>query len=152
MHYKFVLTPNLGFMLPIILLFSGEMLGAKELAFNSKQVQINDETYFLEIAKSREQRLHGLMFRRDLDSRNGMLFIYPKSAKHQIWMKNTLIELNVLWIDETGKVLDIQRLEPCQLNPCVSYGINKPSKYIIELNGLTHNIEVGDEIMGLDQF
>ncbi|MFT4607631.1 MAG: uncharacterized membrane protein (UPF0127 family) [Urechidicola sp.] len=134
-----------------ILFSSFQSLWATEITFNTTMLAINKEVYSIEIAKTQDQRQQGLMFRDKLGSKNGMVFIYPNSARHRIWMKNTIIKLTVLWIDKGGQVLGIQRLEPCQRDPCKSYGLNQPSKYIIELNHQAHNIKIGDEISGLNQ-
>ncbi len=135
----------------VILIYSFQSLGATEITFNTTTLAINKEVYSLEIAKTQDQRQQGLMFREKLDSKDGMVFIYPNSASHRIWMKNTKIKLTVIWIDEVGQVLGIQRLEPCQRDPCKSYGLNQSSRYIIELNHQAHNIKIGDEISGLNQ-
>ena len=134
----------------VVLISSFQSLGAREISLNTTMLAINQDVYSLEIAKTQDQRQLGLMFRNKLGSNNGMVFIYPNSASHRIWMKNTKIKLTVIWINEGGTVLDIQRLDPCQRDPCKSYGLDQPSKYIIELNHQTHNIKIGDEILGLN--
>jgi uncharacterized membrane protein (UPF0127 family) len=135
----------------VITISSFQLLRATEITFDTTTLVINQDVYRLEIAKTRGQRQQGLMFRGELGSRNGMVLIYPNLSNHRIWMKNTKIKLTVIWIDEGGEVLDIQRLEPCQRNPCQTYGLNQPSRYIIELNHQAHKIKVGDEISGLSQ-
>jgi len=152
MHYKIKTPFATIYLILVILISSHGLVDAKGLVFKSAIFRINNEAYLLEIAKTQSQRQLGLMFRPDLGLRNGMLFIYQNSARHRIWMKNTKIMLTVLWIDEVGQVLDIQHLKPCRQNPCESYGVNQPSKYIIELNHQAHNVNVGDKILGLDKF
>jgi uncharacterized membrane protein (UPF0127 family) len=124
---------------------------AMEISLNIATLVINQDTYSLEIAKTQDQRQRGLMFREKLGAKNGMVFIYPNSANHRIWMKNTKIKLTVIWVDDSGVVLGVQRLEPCQRDPCKSYGLNQPSRYIIELNHQVRNIKIGDKIAGLNQ-
>ncbi|MFT4608216.1 MAG: uncharacterized membrane protein (UPF0127 family) [Paraglaciecola sp.] len=135
----------------ITLIYSFNSIGAAEIIFNTTTLAINQDTYSLEIAKTQDQRQQGLMFRKKLGATNGMVFIYPHSANHRIWMKNTKIKLTVIWIDEREKVLSVQQLEPCKRNPCKSYGLNQPSRYIIELNHHVRNIKIGDKISGLNQ-
>lgn len=135
----------------VIFISSFQLLGAAEITFDTTTLAINQDVYSLEIAKTPDQRQHGLMFRERLSSKNGMVFVYPNSANHQIWMKNTKIKLTVIWIDEGGEVLGIQQLKPCQRDPCKSYGVNQPSRYIIELNHQVHNVKIGDKISGLNQ-
>jgi uncharacterized membrane protein (UPF0127 family) len=122
-----------------------------EISPNIAILVINQHTYSLEIAKTQDQRQRGLMFREKLGAKNGMVFIYPNSANHRIWMKNTKIKLTVIWVDDSGEVLGVQRLEPCQRDPCKSYGLDQPSRYIIELNHQVRNIKIGDKIAGLNQ-
>ena len=150
MYYKINL-PLFTICLLLVVSIYSEILNAKTVIFDSTLLRINGEAYFLEIAKTQDQRQLGLMFRPNLGSKNGMVFVYPDSMRHRIWMKNTKIPLTVLWIDEVGEVLEIQRLEPCRQDPCESYGVNRPSKYIIELNDQLHHIKAGDKIIGLDQ-
>jgi uncharacterized membrane protein (UPF0127 family) len=126
-------------------------ISATEISLNIATLLINKDTYSLEIAKTQDQRQRGLMFREKLEAKNGMMFIYPNSANHRIWMKNTKIKLTVIWVDDSGQVLGVQRLEPCQRDPCKSYGLDQPSRYIIELNHEVHNIKIGDKIEGLNQ-
>jgi uncharacterized membrane protein (UPF0127 family) len=124
---------------------------AMEISLNIATLLINQDTFSLEIAKTQDQRQRGLMFREKLGAKNGMVFIYPNSANHRIWMKNTKIKLTVIWVDDSGQVLGVQRLEPCQRDPCKSYGLDQPSRYIIELNHQVRNIKIGDKIAGLNQ-
>jgi len=135
----------------VIIISSYQLLAVPEVDFNTTKLTINQQIYTLEIAKSQDQRQKGLMFRTALGSKNGMIFIYSNSANHRIWMKNTLIKLTVLWVNEDGSVLGIKKPEPCQRDPCEIYGLNQPSKYIIELNHDVHGIKIGDKILGLNQ-
>jgi uncharacterized membrane protein (UPF0127 family) len=135
----------------LILISSLQSLVAAEITFSKTKLLINSHIYSLEIAKTQDQRQHGLMFRKKLASKNGMVFVYPNSNIHYIWMKNTKIKLTVIWINKGGEVVDIKRLNPCLQNPCRVFGLNYPSKYIIELNHQPHDIKIGDLIRGLDQ-
>jgi uncharacterized membrane protein (UPF0127 family) len=138
------------FNISLILINSFQSLVAAEITFNTTKLTINTHVYSLEIAKTQDQRQHGLMFRKKLASKHGMVFVYPNSASHQIWMKNTKIKLTVIWINKGGEVLGIKRLEPCLQDPCKIYGFNQPSRYIIELDHQPHAIKIGDQIRGLD--
>ena len=120
-----------------------------DINFEKGPLILNGEEYLLEIARSTKQRRHGLMFRDHLDKRQGMLFIYPRPGDHRIWMKNTLIPLTVIWLDENKKVIGIKKLRPCTSNPCPSYGVSKPSKYILELNSGSHGLTPGLKIEGI---
>jgi len=117
--------------------------------FDRVMIEINRVEYNLEIAETSSQRSQGLMFRHSLTQQEGMLFIYPKSGDHRIWMKNTLIPLTVIWLDENESVIGIKQLQPCDTNFCPAFGVHRPSRYVIELNAGSHGIEPGDRINGL---
>lgn len=76
---------------------------------------LNGYCFKLEIAKTVIERAKGLMFREKLDENKGMLFIFPTVEKHGFWMKNTLIPLDIIWIDESNKVVYIKKnVLPCK--------------------------------------
>lgn len=90
----------------------------------------------------------GLMFQKHpLNENEGALFIMPTSKIQNFWMKNTYISLDLLFLDETGRVVGfIENTKPFDTN---NYSINKESKYVIELNsGFIHrnNIKINNII------
>jgi uncharacterized protein len=102
----------------------------------------------LEIADTDATRQRGLMFRGSLKPDNGMLFIFPHASKLSFWMKNTLIPLDIIFIDETLHVVGVvANAQPLSLEP---RSVSKPSKYVIEVNGgfaAKHGIESGCEVI-----
>ena len=108
-----------------------------------------------EIPQTPEDFMRGLMFREKLDDGKGMLFAYPDSAERSFWMKNTLMPLDMLFIDEKLVIRKIHRAVPCEAEPCPSYKSGVPVKYVLEIRGnLTaeKNIKEGDVAeLGLDE-
>src|SRR3546814_4555681 len=89
----------------------------------------------VEIAETGEQRAQGLMFRRQMAADAGMLFLFGGSKVRAMWMKNTLIPLDLLFIDETGKIVRIEeRTVPHSERASVSCG---PVSAVMELNAGT---------------
>jgi uncharacterized protein len=98
------------------------------------QACINDQCFNLEIVKTSAERTRGLMHRSSLPQDQGMLFIFPEQAKHSFWMKNTLIPLDIIWINN-DKIVHIENsVLPCQSDPCQSYVPNENALYVLEIN------------------
>jgi uncharacterized membrane protein (UPF0127 family) len=57
-----------------------------------------------------------------------------------------LIPLRVYWIDASSVVIGIQRLEPCNAEPCPVYAVAGDSLYVLELGDYDHPLDVGDKI------
>ena len=110
------------------------------------ELRLAQDYYQIELATTVAQRQLGLMHRSQLGPRQGMLLVYPRSGDHRIWMKNMLIPLWVYWIDASSLVIGIQRLEPCNAQPCPVYAVAGDSQYILELGDYAHPLEVGDKI------
>ena len=73
----------------------------------------------VEVAESPEERAKGFQGRRQLDKDKGMLFIFPKNDKHSFWMKDTLIALDMVWIDQNKRIVTIMPgILPCQTEQC----------------------------------
>ena len=101
-----------------------------------QKVCFNENCYAVELAQTDEQRQTGLMGREHLDKDKGMLFIYEDEGVYTFWMKNTLIPLDMIWIDGNGTVARIiKNAEPCGKEYCPSINPNKKAKYVLEING-----------------
>ncbi len=124
-------------------------LNAEQISFDAAEVIIKGHPYRMEIAGTGQQRQQGLMFRRHLSAQSAMLFVYPVTGDHRIWMKNTLIPLMVVWLDDDETVIHTQRLEPCKADPCPSYGSDGASRYIIEFHAEFKDLEIGDRLSGI---
>lgn len=111
----------------------------------------NDYMLKIEIADTQTLRAKGLMHRIQLAENEGMLFVYPTQTLLGVWMKNTLLELDVFFITEDGKISSIIRnLKPCYQEPCPIYNSITPALYMLEVNaGFAdrHQVAIGQEIM-----
>ena len=117
----------------------------------SAQTQIKGERIMLEVARTPQQQQIGLMYRTSLPDDRGMLFSFDPPQPARFWMKNTLIELDMIFL-QNGQVKAIaQNVPPCTTPTCPTYG---PSQEIlidqvIELRGgraAELGLKVGDRI------
>ncbi len=101
----------------------------------------------IQIAKSEFDRQLGLMFRKHMDEKDGMLFIFPSEEMQSFWMRNTFIPLDMVFVNASKKIVTIQKAT--QTLSDQSYPSAAPAMYVIEVNGgfcSTHNINEGDRI------
>jgi uncharacterized membrane protein (UPF0127 family) len=123
---------------------------AKQPLKNSK-VCINNNCFNVELAENNYQLSRGLMFCESLAENKGMLFIFNKEAIHPFWMKNTLIALDIIWINAENKIVFISEdAQPCKTLLCPQIAPNQKARYVLEINaGLTSKlgIKIGDIII-----
>jgi uncharacterized membrane protein (UPF0127 family) len=87
----------------------------------------------VELASTPDARQLGLMYRDQLEPGNGMLFIFPASAPQSFWMKNTKIPLDILFIDDTGKIVRLHaRTTPFSEESLPS---DAPVRFVLEVPG-----------------
>jgi len=115
------------------------------------QVCFKNYCFNVELAKTAEEMKNGLMFRENMDSDRGMLFIFEKEGEYPFWMKNTLIPLDIIWINKDKEVVFIsENAQPCEEGkPCLSVNPDKDAEYVLEVNGGTAEkigLKVGDKI------
>jgi uncharacterized membrane protein (UPF0127 family) len=80
--------------------------------------------FLVEIAATRAEQARGLMFRKSLAPDRGMLFIYKQPQPAAYWMKNTLVPLDILYIQPNGRILSIVRnARPHDETPLPSGGL-----------------------------
>jgi hypothetical protein len=93
-------------------------------------------TFLAEIADTPQRWARGYMFRRDIGDADAMIFAFPESDVHPFWMKNTLVALDMIWMDDAFKVLYIEpSAPPCKADPCPSYGPPRRARYVLEVRG-----------------
>jgi uncharacterized membrane protein (UPF0127 family) len=101
----------------------------------------------VEIARTDPERRQGLMHRTSLGADAGMLFIFDETGEHAFWMLNTLIPLDMIFLDDDGRVVGlIERAEP---RSTASRGVGAPSRYVLEVNGgwaAARGVRVGDRV------
>src|SRR5262245_26033661 len=106
------------------------------------------QRFAVELAVTSEQRAQGLMYRQRMPADAGMLFVYPAARPVTMWMKNTLIPLDMLFIGDDGRILHIaERAIP---GSTATISSMQPARAVLELNGGTAarlKIRVGDRVL-----
>lgn len=103
----------------------------------------------VEIARTGPQRRQGLMGRRSLPARSGMVFAYPSDARGGFWMKNTLIPLDIAFYDARGRIRRILTMTPCRKDPCRVYSPGVAYRGALEVNAGSFRrwkVRVGDRL------
>ncbi|SDZ30794.1 hypothetical protein SAMN04487939_13614 [Lysobacter sp. yr284] len=99
-------------------------------------VEVGGERFQVEVAKTREERASGLMFRERMAAGRGMVFVHDSEDLQAYWMKNTRIPLDILYFDARRRLVSQQRnVPPCSAGDrCPPYPSEAPAKYVLELN------------------
>jgi len=123
-------------------------------AKNINQISIDNGKKIIkinvEIADDSEKRMQGLMFREKLDESKGMFFIFDNEDYLTFWMENTLIPLDIIFIDKDFKIVDIKYAVPCKSDQCRLYKPSRLAKYVLEVNGnfsINNKISVGNKVI-----
>ncbi|MFV3078018.1 DUF192 domain-containing protein [Niveispirillum fermenti] len=89
-------------------------------------------SFHVDLALTPQQQAHGLMFVERMEDDHGMLFLNEQEGRLSFWMKNTLIPLDIIFVDAAGYIVNIQHGRPRDLTPLPSAG---PALAVLEING-----------------
>ncbi len=152
--------PNLKFtfILIIFLFLSGQSFTVVDLDRDLKKSSLIISTskktcYLLSIwvAHSIKEKARGLMYVRSMPEQSGMLFVYTESDQRSMWMKNTYIPLDIIFIKNSEIISSIARnTEPLSLKNIRS---TEPVNYVLEINaGMTKKMGIvpNDKVFWFD--
>jgi uncharacterized protein len=106
-------------------------------------------TLHVEIADDDESRARGLMGREELPADQGMAFVWEEPTTTTFWMKDTPLPLSIAFWDTEGLIVAIEDMEPCEAEPCPSYGAPEPFIGAVEVNQgwfEANGVAVGDHV------
>ncbi len=133
----------------LVIFITGIIIYTKNLNPKTPEVCIQDTCFSIEIADTPEERQRWLMYRQELPELSGMLFVFEQAGQYNFWMKNTLIPLDMIWINDQNKIIDIKQATPCTADPCPTYNPQWSSSYVLELNSWIsqkYGIHIGDKV------
>ncbi len=110
----------------------------QKLSIQTSKKQIH---FVVDIADTPEKRALGLMYQKSLARHHAMLFIFDSTDYHSIWMKNTFIPLDVIFLDENLRIVAI--VPHAQPHSLETFNGNVPSRFVLEINaGLAAKFEL----------
>ncbi|MDD2655163.1 MAG: DUF192 domain-containing protein [Candidatus ainarchaeum sp.] len=130
-----------------LLLTNDSHPGKEEITFTNGRGQA--VPVYVEVADDMDELGRGLMFRESLPEDEGMLFVFPRPGNYAFWMKDTLVPLDAIYMDENSTVVGIVQMEPCIADPCPAYAPDSEALYVLEVNkGFSerHGIELGSRM------
>ncbi|MBK6007897.1 DUF192 domain-containing protein [Ramlibacter ginsenosidimutans] len=106
---------------------------AQEAQTNLPRVKLMAGMHVIDaqVAATDDQRMTGLMFRKEMPQHEGMLFVFEYPSQQCFWMKNTLLPLSVAFVADDGTIVNIDEMKPQTLDSHCSV---KPVRYVLEMN------------------
>ena len=101
-----------------------------------------------QVAATPKQREIGLMFRQDMATHEGMLFVFEQPQQQCFWMKNTLLPLTAAFVDDDGTIVNLADMKPQSTQ---SHCSEKPVRFVLEMNQgwfAKRNIKKGFKLKG----
>jgi uncharacterized membrane protein (UPF0127 family) len=104
-----------------------------------------------EVAADQADRMQGLMNRRNMATNQGMLFVFTRTDRHCMWMRNTFLPLSVAFLDEQGQILNIEDMKPqTETSHCAA----GPARFALEMNQgwfAAKGLKAGQRITGIEK-
>lgn len=120
-------------------------------SLDKKFIKIGNNKLTVEIADQPEEQSQGLSDRNSLGQNEGMLFVFPRPLVASFWMKEMLISLDMIWIDENKTIIGIQKYVSPDTFP-KTFGPPSPVKYVLEVNAGwsdINKIKIGDKMVDI---
>jgi uncharacterized membrane protein (UPF0127 family) len=120
-------------LIPLALALAAFAAVAQEAQTTLPRVKLRAGMHNIEaqVAAAPEERMTGLMYRKEMPQHEGMLFIFDQPSMQCFWMKNTLLPLSVAFVADDGTIVNIDEMAPQTLD---SHCSTKPVRYVLEMN------------------
>jgi uncharacterized membrane protein (UPF0127 family) len=119
--------------LALLLALAASAVSAQEPQTNLPRVRLAAGMHQIDaqVAATGEQRMTGLMYRREMPQHEGMLFVFEQPTQQCFWMKNTLLPLSTAFLADDGRIVNIEDMAPQTLD---SHCSKEPVRYVLEMN------------------
>ncbi|MED5330059.1 MAG: DUF192 domain-containing protein [Planctomycetota bacterium] len=110
-------------------------------------VMVAGETIITELALDNLARTRGLMSRTKLGDHEGMLFVFPDSEIRRFWMNDTLIGLDIIFLEDDGRIINVEEAPPGVEKP--GFYSDQPCRVVLELRRgwcAERGVEAGDRV------
>ena len=99
------------------------------------QVSFQGTCFKVELAEPRAEQARGLSSRQSLPRDWAMLFVFSRAGEYPFWMKDTLIPLDIIWLDGDKRVVSVkENAQPCLGVNCPLFYPGKEAQYVLEIN------------------
>lgn len=146
MLYWFITICFIGILIFLSLRRPGREISMPQAEIS--RVEIGDMTVKVELAITDIEKAKGLSGRSNLAEDEGMLFIFSNTTRHPFWMKDMLIPIDMIWIDEAGFVVYIAHEAQPNSYPAL-FGSSVESKYVLEVAAgfaKRHKVDIGTKV------
>lgn len=123
---------------------------APQLTLPRVQLTAGMHVIVSQVASTPDQREIGLMFRKEMPTSEGMLFVFDQAAQQCFWMKNTFLPLSAAFLTEDGTIVNLVDMKPLSTD---SHCSAKPVRYVLEMNqgwfekrGMKAGFKIGGKI------
>lgn len=126
---------------------------AAALTFKKGKIKVGSQSLQVELAKTNEEHQQGLMFRKSLDDKQGMLFIFNNEEPRHFWMKNTFIDLDIGFFNKKMELIDIQQMTAVSSEMetnLPTYDSAEPAMYALEVPKgwfAKHGVKKGNKLV-----
>ncbi len=119
--------------LPLLLVLAGPAgaQDAPQLSLPRVKLTAGMHQIDAQLALTPQQRAVGLMFRREMPSHEGMLFVFEQPSRQCFWMQNTLLPLTAAFVADDGTIVNLADMKPQTTD---SHCSTQPVRYVLEMN------------------
>jgi uncharacterized membrane protein (UPF0127 family) len=124
-----------SYCLSIFITTAAVLLAGCQKSSSASQICFQSHCFDVEVVSSGPAKQRGLQFRESLAQNVGMLFVFGEEKKHAFWMKDTLIPLDMIWMNYNHEIVyALSHVPPCTGDPCPVYTPANNALYVLEIN------------------